>query len=512
MTRVRALLSPGFLCSGLFGWGCAGEPAEAPAEVQPRRPHVVWISLDTTRADALGAWAAESHWGLDLPEADRPRAITPVLDRLAAEGVRFSMALAAAPTTLSSHTSAFSGRDAHGHRVVRNGYPVPDDIPLLPDTLAQAGWDVRGVVGSTVLESNMGLARGFSSFLSPEAIPGGNATLYTWDAQSVTNRALEQVAAHSSEAGPLFLFAHYYDPHMPWTDAPPAIVEGMSVPGYTGPIDGTMESIEALGRAARSGTLDPLERRQARARYLAEVAAVDVQLGRLFNGLQKHGILEHAIVVVMADHGETLEELPLTPYSHGPNVALVDIHVPLILTGFGDVGLPAGVVVDQPVGLIDLPATVYGLLHLDGDPGQGVDLAPSWSGQRLPERVLFAEATKPIRYEHQTLWNNLPMERSGIGSGPSHPLQLLVQPLLGGARELRAVVPGAPLVKGPDSSTRAAAKTLLDGLTDWDRRAPPHRDATYDDATRRALIELGYLDPDEPSSGGADGAGTTSSP
>ena len=482
---------------------CGDVPGPSPSvdvlETKPEeRPHVVWISLDTTRADALGAWAAESHWGLDLPVALRPTPRTPILDRLASEGIRFATAIAPTPTTLASHTSAFSGYDSHGHRVVRNGYPVPDDVRLVPEVLSEAGWDARAVVGASVLESGMGLARGFRSYVAPEPSGSGDALAYTLDAQSVTNRALEQVAAHQTADGPLFLFAHYYDPHMPWTDAPEQIVEAMSVPGYQGPVDGTMASIEALGQDRRAGRLDPLDRRQARARYLAEVAAVDVQLSRLFQGLQRHGILDRAVLIVMADHGETLDDLSSNPYSHGPDVSLVDIHVPLIVAGFGTVALPSGMVVREPVGLVDLPATLYGILGLQADGGVGLDLSPTWSGGTLPKRVLFSEATKPIRFEHQTAWNNLPMERSAIGSGPAAPLQLLVRPLAGGARDLRLVAPGAPAVLGPDAPIRAAAASLLDGLSRWDAEAPPHRTADYDDATHQALIQLGYLDPDTP--------------
>ena len=90
------------------------------------------------------------------------------------------------------------------------------------------------------------------------------------------------------------------------------------------------------------------------------------------------------------------------------------------------------------------------------------------------------------------------MERSAVGSGPDGPLQLRVRPLAADARFLHRVTMGAPEVTGPDSPTRAAAKVLLDGLHAWDGAAPGHRVATYDDETRQALIDLGYLDPDTP--------------
>ena len=494
-----ALLAGGLLaCSGNT------EPpraVEAPAAAPRPTPHIIWLSLDTTRADAIGAWAEESHWGRDLPAAERPVPNTPVLDQLAKSGVRFSWALSHAPTTLSSHTTAFSGRDPHGHRVVRNGYPVPADIPLVPESLQKAGWSTRGVVGSSVLETEMGLSRGFDAYVAPEPSPGAaaDALAYAWSANTVTSRALEQVDAFLAEStpGPLFLFAHYYDPHMPWTDAPEAIVRDMEVLGYDGPVDGSMASIEALGKAVRTGTLDPLDRRQARALYLAEVTGVDSQLGRLMGGLDQRGILDNALVVVMSDHGETLDDGRLNPYSHGPEVSLVDIHVPLILASFGPVRLPDNTVVSEPVGLIDLPATVCALAEVVCDGGEGIDLSPAWTGGALPPRIRYAEATKPMRFESKTAWNNLPMERSAVGPGPSGPLQLKIRPLNADARFLHRVAVGAPSVDGPDAPTRAAAKELLDGLAAWDAAAPAHRDATYDDETRQALIELGYLDPED---------------
>ena len=82
------------------------------------RPNLVLITMDTTRADAIGAY------GLSLPGLVEPRSgVTPVMDAIAAEGVRFEHFFAHAPTTLNSHTSLFSGLDPHDHAVPRNGYP-----------------------------------------------------------------------------------------------------------------------------------------------------------------------------------------------------------------------------------------------------------------------------------------------------------------------------------------------------------------------------------------------------
>lgn len=461
-------------------------------------PHVIVISLDTTRADAIGAYAATSHWGLDLPPEARPAPHTPVLDQLAADGVRFSWALAHAPTTLSSHTTVFSGRDPHHHRVVRNGYPTPDDVPLFTERLAAAGWDARAVVGASVLAPSQGISRGFSTWRWPEPddtqAPGAHT--HAWSANSVTTGALAEVDAHLAEAPdqPLLLFAHYYDAHMPWTDAPPGIVARTTDPAYAGPLDGTQPTINALADRVRAGTASVADRRHARGLYLAEVAGVDQQLGRLMAGLQTRGMLDNTLVVVFSDHGETLDESPTLPYSHGPSVALPVLHVPLMMSAYGALSLPSRVV-DQTVGLVDVAPTVCGIVGVACDPGQGADLRPLWVVEDpAPRPVRFAEATRPMAQESTSGWNNLPFERAAFGPGPDHGLLLRLQPLLGGQRHLEQISPGAPPVHKPDAATRAAAKALLDGLTAWDAAAPPFRAATYDDDTRAALIALGYLD------------------
>ncbi len=489
---------------GVFLAACGASAPTASPQVEVWRPHILFISLDTTRADALGTYSAESHWGLDLAPGDRPQPVTPVLDRIAASGVRFAWALSSAPTTLSSHTTAFSGMDSHGHRVVRNGFPVPADVPLLPEALAAAGWDTRGVVGSTVLDASMGFSRGFRTFAAPDASAEAGAHDYTWSANTVTSRALASVDAHLTENAdqPLFLFVHFYDPHMPWNDAPAEIREAMGVPGYAGPVDGSMASIQHIGAAVRQGNLDPLDRRQARALYLAEVAGVDTQIGRLMAGLESRGLLEDVLIVVMGDHGETLDDNAREPYAHGAEVELVDIHVPMLLATLGSEVVPAGLVVSQPVGVMDIPATLGGLLGPRGHAslqalgGAGIDLQQMWRMPAPSVPIRFAEATRPIGLEAKERWNNLPFQRSAIGPGPLAPLQLKVIPLAGDARALHTLAPGAPLVQAPSAPVRAAAKDLLDALTVWDQSAPPHRDVTFDDRTRDALIELGYLDPE----------------
>ena len=118
-------------------------------------PNIVLVTLDTTRADAI------SCYGVAPGPYRQDTLTTPVLDAVAADGVRFVRFMAHAPSTLSSHATLLTGLDPHGHEVVRNGYPLDPAHPSLAVRLAEQGWDTIAVLGASALERAMGLDRGF---------------------------------------------------------------------------------------------------------------------------------------------------------------------------------------------------------------------------------------------------------------------------------------------------------------------------------------------------------------
>jgi arylsulfatase A-like enzyme len=459
---------------------CEAEPPPAPRAV-------VFVSMDTTRADALSCYAAENHWGLQFPPDSRPQPATPVVDGLAAEGVRFSWAVAHAPTTLSSHTSMFSGRDPHRHAVPRNGYPLSPDLPLLPERLQRAGWDTIAVIGSSALEKKMGLDRGFAVYDDPGPQPAGG--MFMRPASEVTDRALAALDARAADAeradDDLFLFVHSDDPHMPWFTAPDEVVQRFSWPGYDGPVDGSMQSIGFLTQSRVQGTLKYGDARQARALYLAQVAYVDAEIGRLLQGLEERGLGADSLVVVTADHGEVLEEDPKRPYTHGPSTALEATHVPLVMRGRGRLALPAGATVAPVVRLQDIASTLLARVGIPEAMGDGLDLAPLWSGGALDVPPAFAEATRPMNLEQQHKWNNANLERSVFDDG----LQLRVRLMEGGLATLHRVAPGSPRV-----ADVPRIKAMAELVKQWDAAAPAWVPPSYDEETRKALEALGYLD------------------
>ncbi len=445
-----------------------------------RAPDIVLISLDTTRADAIGAYADALPWRTDLADALRPSPSTPTVDALAARGVRMAWALAQAPTTLASHTSVLTGLDAYGHGVTGNGATLPADLPLLTERLDDAGYDTVGVIGAMVLGASTGFSRGFDVFVEPDG--GRRGGQVAVPAAQVTDAALAEVAA-TADDHPLFLFAHYYDAHSPWLDAPSEVRARLGVDSASA-VDGSSGSIRQLEQQARRGKLADADAVQARALYLAEVAAADAEVGRLLDGLSAHRDLDRTIVVIMGDHGETLDERSTTsPYSHGPDVDLVDIHVPLIVAG---PGLPVGRVVQRPVRLQDLAPTLLGFAGLPAI-GAAEDLGPVLQGTRAPDAApSFATASQPQGMRRGPDGRPVP----AIEHAVVHEGRLLIRTAgpRGGDR-LYALAVGQPSVDDPTVRTRLSA--LLDA---WEESAPTKSPPPPPPQRQEQLRSLGYVE------------------
>ena len=132
----------GLVVMGLLSPGCNRVSHERVVDPTPRNgPSVVLVTIDTLRADHVGAYGAEF-------------ARTPVLDGLAAEGVRFETAIAATPITLPSHATLLTGTWPPRHGVRHNGtFRLDESLPTLAEQFQKAGYATGAVVGSVVLRS-----------------------------------------------------------------------------------------------------------------------------------------------------------------------------------------------------------------------------------------------------------------------------------------------------------------------------------------------------------------------
>jgi arylsulfatase A-like enzyme/Flp pilus assembly protein TadD len=316
------------------------------------RPNLVLVTLDTVRADHVGAYGYAA-------------AETPSLDRLAREGVRFAQASSPVPLTLPSHSSLLSGLLPPHHGLRNNGAGAfPEGTATLATVLAGKGWRTGAFIGAFVLDRRFGLARGFDVYDDEiERDPHAGESLEAERPGSqVMDRALAWLGRETSPPGqPFFLWIHMYDAHAPYT--PPS----------------------------------PWRERHPGQPYDGEIAAVDAQVGRLLAELDRRGLAAHTVVAVAADHGEGLGEHG--ELTHGLLLYEPTLRVPLLVRA---PGVTAGRVIQRPVSLVDLAPTLAGLLGQSfpapaaGRRLDGRDLSGALRSQREPDvEDLYAETQYP---------------------------------------------------------------------------------------------------------------------
>ena len=328
---LLVLLTPFFGRYLLTSYGVIGVPTTLPAGGD--KPDLVLISVDTLRADHLGAWGYE-------------RDTSPHLDALAARGQRFANARSPSPWTLPSHATMLTGLLPHEHGAVDDGMQLAD-VPRLPEVLGEQGYVTGGFVTSLFVGAQFGMDRGFDHF-DDFGIRTKAANLKDEvQAEEVVDSALLWVEEHLGES--VFLFVHLYDAHYPY-DAPYP---------YDSRFDEAGNDIEY--RKYFYYLRRPLSEQQMShqvAQYDEEIAYVDEQLGRLFEAFEDRDV----VFVVTADHGEEFGERG--SWGHGHTLYPEQLHVPLIVSGHG---VDAGVV-EQAVGSQDIAPTMAALggAHIEG--------------------------------------------------------------------------------------------------------------------------------------------------
>ncbi|MFT7464064.1 MAG: arylsulfatase A-like enzyme [Pseudohongiellaceae bacterium] len=352
---VLALMPSLVMAMALASSSCAPESTTAPRQL------VLLISVDTLRADHVGAFGG-------------PADLTPRIDRLASESTIFSNTWSPAPFTLPSVSTLLSGRYPEENGVVRNDCALPNDVPTLATLFAEAGFATSAVVSNFVLRDVSGLARGFNAYDDTFTRVEANRNVPERDASQTTDAALAWLDSPAAQSGPLFLWTHYQDPHGPYT--PTAEQRARFFERERSRPDGERQlSIDkqqfGLGAIPAYQVLE--NRRDIafyRAGYAGEVAALDEQLGELFDGLAEQGLYDNALIVFTADHGESLGEGDYW-FAHGEFLSQSLLNVPLIIRRPGQQTASR----NDVSGLHDLLPTIAAHCDLPTPPGlSGRDL------------------------------------------------------------------------------------------------------------------------------------------
>ena len=330
-------------------------------------PNIVLIVVDTLRGDHLSAYG----YG---------RPTTPNLDRIAKQGVLFENAISASSWTFPSHASLLTGKYPSEHGMqdlssMRLGSAGLRHYTTLGDALQQKGYRTGAFsANGYFFTSNVGLGKGFihfeDQFYSPEDMFvrtsfGCMGLMYASDCGFSFKAGREVNAEALTWLGegerPFFAFLNYFGVHEAnkrnWTNVQP-------VWGKSNQVD----------------------------RYDSALSITDAQIGALFQQLQSNGLSNNTLLLITADHGESLGDHHL--HGHASSLYLEQIHVPLIMWYPGHV--PAGVRVSAPVSNVAVAATIMSIITGNSAPFAGSGLASLWANRSTDLPYPVSELAKNV--------------------------------------------------------------------------------------------------------------------
>ncbi|NQT86625.1 sulfatase [bacterium] len=330
--------------------------AGARPTVGQKRPNVVWIVMDTCRADALSCYGNR-------------RKTTPHLDRLAEEATRYDRAVSAAGWTLPSHASMFTGLLPSMHGTSGEQAWLSDESTTITEVLLDHGYQTFGRSANRYVSGHHNLAQGFEHYeFRPYGEGAARSTLVgivkkhlrllDYGAAEANATAKHWVESACRDGRPFFLFINYMEIHnwygsTPYYDrwlpdgktARKALRVDQDAYSYvTGDADGTDEDFRLM-----------------RALYEGDVTYLDEKIGDIVEFLRVRGVLDDTLLIVTSDHGEEFGEHGLL--AHGFTFHNVQLHVPLIVRYPRHFG--PGIAKEEVVQTIDLFPTILDVAGID---------------------------------------------------------------------------------------------------------------------------------------------------
>ena len=319
--------------------------ASAPLPRVPPGAPVVIVVLDAAQRSRIGVYGHEAD-------------LTPHIDLLSRSSLVFDGAYAPASYTLASTASLFTSLAPSEHRVLADGDRLDTSRPTLATVLRANGYATAAFSGNPYVSTATNVTQGFETVveLFRDKAPGQVA---------LGEEFVEPFRAwvEQQRGRPFFAYVHLIQPHEPYNASPREWYARWTDPNYAGPFDGSQEQMGQI----YNGALYPsaADRAQIRGFYDGNLAYADKVVGDLVRTLGENAVFDGAIVIVTADHGESLGEHGI--YGHSTSVDREQIAIPLI------VHLPAGVVspgrVSRLVSSIDVMPSVLALLGIAPPPG-----------------------------------------------------------------------------------------------------------------------------------------------
>ena len=388
--------------------------------------NVVFVILDAARASDFGAYGAA-------------RDTTPNIDAFARESTLFERAYAQSAWTLPSSASFMTGTYPPRRTTERSHVSTTTIATLLQDV----GYATAGFSENPYVTGEFGFTRGFTSFREYEPWESYKRVENSY-AHPDTVRSIDDVVAWikaASGQGRFFAYVHLLRPHCPYDPPPP--FSGRFDQGYSGKLDGSVETLRKINRGALVATDRDLT--HLRDLYDENLAFGDREVGRLLAPLRSLELDDRTIVIIAADHGEAFREHGRM--LHTTTVYEEMVHVPLVIhfpRRFGD--LPrrwSGVVelrsllptIRDALGLEPAANDAPSLLRVvRGNASEGVALIRTIDASRRPLAAVVGERYKLIqgsRIGSTSLYDldDDPGEKHDV-SGSNRPLVLRMRALL----------------------------------------------------------------------------------
>jgi len=352
--RRTAAVAGVVAAAGLAWWLFGHRPASKIDHAACRGCNVLLISIDTLRADRVGAFGSTAG-------------LTPAIDRLADHGLTLTRAYSSAPLTLPSHASILTGVSPPRHGVRTNGlFRFGSALPTLATILKNAGYRTGAFIGAFVLDARFGLNRGFDVYDDRYGEPkaGDPADAAERRGEEVVKPALAWITQSNPQSNPQspnppinpqsailnphwFAWVHLYDPHEPYRAPEPYASQ--------------------------------------HAPYDAEVAYTDAVIGKFIADLDAAHQLDGTVIVLAADHGESLGEHG--ERSHGVFAYDATLRVPWIIWARDRIAPQTW---PRAVRLIDLAPTTLDLV--------GVAAPAPFEGRSIVDAIDSRDTTDPPAY------------------------------------------------------------------------------------------------------------------
>jgi arylsulfatase A-like enzyme len=348
-------------------------------------PNIVLVVVDTLRADRIGA-------------TGNPRGITPFIDSLAARGYVFHNAYAPSSWTNPSVASILTSRYQSQHGIVTFESVLADSEVTLPEVLKTRGYATGFFSANGLIARRMGFSQGYDLYRSIMA-RGKIEPRYLWipeRSDRINGDALGWVdgLAKTAPTTPIFLHMHYMEPHNPY--APRAEALDTIADGHERP---DVQKANGSAFFGHTITLTPEMLTNLRDVYDAEVLSLDIGLRSLFAELGQRHLLDNAVVVITADHGEEFKEHGLI--GHDKSLYEEVVRVPLIMLVPGHTERTD---IEQVVSLVDIAPT---LVDLAGGP-----IPEPFEGQSLKGTLI----NDPNRWRVLSWFSGMPGSNGTRGS------------------------------------------------------------------------------------------------